>query len=72
MKKTYKIEVDCANCANKLQQEAAKLDGVLEVAVNFMGQKLSVDFAPDADETAVLKALRKTGKRIDDDFELYY
>ena len=72
MKKTYKIEVDCANCANKLQQEAAKIDGVLEVAVNFMGQKLSVDFAPGADEAAVLKALRKTGKRIDDDFELYY
>ena len=43
MKKTYKIDVDCANCANKMEQAAKKTDGVKDATVNFMMLKLIVE-----------------------------
>ena len=49
MKKTYKIEVDCANCANKMEDAARKTEGVKEVTVNFMTQKMIVEFEEGAD-----------------------
>ena len=48
MKKTYKIEVDCANCANKMEQAAQKTDGVKDAVVNFMTQKMNVEFEEGA------------------------
>ena len=47
MKKTYKIEVDCANCANLMESEAKKTDGVANAVVNFMTQKMIVEHACD-------------------------
>ena len=44
MKKTYKIEVDCANCANLMENAARKTDGVSAATVNFMPQKMIVEF----------------------------
>ena len=44
MKKTYKIEVDCANCANKMEQAAQKTDGVKDAVVNFMTHNFKVYF----------------------------
>ncbi len=44
MKKTYKIDVDCANCANKMEEAAKKTRGVADAAVNFMTLKMSVVF----------------------------
>ena len=43
MKKTYEIEVDCANCANLMEEAANKVEGVAKAAVNFMTQKMTVD-----------------------------
>lgn len=71
MKKTYKIDVDCANCANKMEAAAAKVEGVVSVSVNFMNQKMSVEFAPDADEKKVMKEVRKQCRKVEDDCEIY-
>ena len=45
MKKTYNIEVDCANCANLMEEAAGKTEGVTSAVVNFMTQKMIVEFA---------------------------
>ncbi|MBR5474279.1 MAG: cation transporter [Lachnospiraceae bacterium] len=71
MKKTYKIEVDCANCANKMELATKKVAGVKTASVNFMAQKLAVEFEEGADAAAVMKEVLKACKRVDDDFEIY-
>jgi len=71
MKKIYNIEVDCANCANKMQYAANKTDGVKEAAVNFMSQKMSVEFIEGADEKAVMKSVLKNCKKVESDCEIY-
>ena len=54
MKKTYKIEVDCANCARKMEEATKKVEGVADATVSFMTQKMNVEFAEDADIKAVM------------------
>ena len=71
MKKSYKIDVDCANCAAKMEAAANKVDGVKEAAVNFMTLKMNVEFEDSADEAAVMKKVRKVCRRVDDDAEVY-
>lgn len=71
MKKTYKIEVDCANCALKMEEAAKKVDGVQDVTVSFMTQKMKVDFAEGADDRAVMAAVVKACKKVEDDCEIY-
>ena len=72
MKKTYKIEVDCANCANEMEAASKKVKGVADAAVNFMTQKISVEFAEGADEAAVMKAVLKACKKVDSDCEIEF
>ena len=64
MKKTYKIEVDCANCANKMEDAARKTAGVKEATVNFMTQKMIVDFDEGADAAAVMKNVLAACKKL--------
>lgn len=71
MKKTYRIEVDCANCANKMEEAAGKISGIADVTVNFMTQKMIVDFANGADTDAVMKQVVKACKKVEDDCEIY-
>ena len=71
MKKTYKIEVDCANCANKMEDAARKTDGVADVTVNFMTQKMIVTFAEGADPAAVMPLVVRACKVVEDDCEIY-
>lgn len=71
MKKVYKIEVDCANCANKMEQAAAKVDGVAKVTVSFMALKMTVEFKEGADPAAVMKEVRARCKKVEDDCEIY-
>lgn len=71
MKKTYKIEVDCANCANKMELTAKKTPGVAEATVNFMTQKMVVEFVEGADPVAVMQQVRKNCKKVVDDGEVY-
>ena len=55
MKKTYKIDVDCANCANKMEEAARKTEGVQSATVNFMALKMIVEFAEGQDPKAVME-----------------
>ena len=71
MKKTYKIEVDCANCANLMEEAANKTEGVKSAVVNFMTQKMIVEFAGGQDEAAVMKKVVKNCKDVEDDCEIY-
>lgn len=71
MKKTYRIEVDCANCANKMEAAAAKVEGIAAVTVNFMTQKMIVEFTEGADAAAVMQQVRKVCKKVESDCEIY-
>ena len=71
MKKTYKIDVDCANCANKMEEAAQKTAGVKDAAVNFMTLKMSVEFEDGADPRAVMQEVLKNCKKVEDDCEIY-
>lgn len=70
MKKTYAIEVDCANCANLMEEAAGKTEGVTSAVVNFMTQKMIVEFAEDADPKQVMKKVLKACKKVEPDCEI--
>ena len=72
MKKTYKIDVDCANCANKMEEAAKKTAGVKDAVVNFMALKMSVEFEEGALPEAVMKEVLKNCKVVEDDCEIYF
>ena len=72
MKKTYNIEVDCANCANLMETAIQKIDGVKNVTVNFMMLKMTVEFCEKAEEKKVLKEILKACRKIESDFEIQY
>lgn len=71
MKKSYKIEVDCANCANKMEQAAQKTEGVENATVNFMMLKMNVEFEEGQDPKTVMQAVRANCKKVEDDCEIY-
>ena len=71
MKKSYKIDVDCANCANKMEEAARNTTGVKEAVVNFMTLKMNVEFEDGADPKAVMQEVRRTCKRVEDDCEVF-
>ena len=71
MAKTYGIEVDCANCANKMEEAANKTEGVKKAVVNFMTLKMIVEFAEGADEKKVMKEVLKNCRKVEDDCEIF-
>lgn len=71
MKKTYKIDVDCANCANKMEDAAKNTAGVKDATVNFMALKMIVEFEDGADAKAVMKDVLKNCKKVEDDCEIF-
>ena len=71
MKKTYQIEVDCANCANLMEEATKKTEGVQDAVVNFMTQKMIVEFQEGADPKAVMKTVLKNCRKVEDDCEIY-
>lgn len=72
MKKTYKIEVDCANCANLMEGAANKIDGVSAATVNFMTQKMIVEFEEGYDPNKVMKCVLKACKKVEPDCEIEF
>ena len=70
MKKTYKIEVDCANCANLMEQATQKIEGVAAATVNFMTQKMTVEFCGGADPKAVMQNVLKACRKVEPDCEI--
>ncbi|MDE7282420.1 MAG: cation transporter [Lachnospiraceae bacterium] len=71
MKKTYKIEVDCANCANLMEDAARKTAGVQSATVNFMTLKMSVEFADGYEPSAVMEDVLKACKKVEPDCEIF-
>ena len=71
MKKTYKIEVDCANCANLMEDAARKTSGVASATVNFMTQKMIVEFEEGHEPKAVMEDVLKACKKVEPDCEIY-
>ncbi|MBQ2626521.1 MAG: cation transporter, partial [Eubacterium sp.] len=69
MKKKFKCEIDCANCAAKVEDAVKKIDGVNDAKVNFMTQKFTLD-ADDDRFDAILDEAIRTGKKIEPDFEV--
>ncbi len=72
MKKSYNIEVDCANCANLMEDAANKTDGIKKATVNFMTQKMIVEFEDGVDEKTVMKQVLKNCKKVEDDCEIEF
>ena len=72
MKKTYKIEVDCANCANKMEDAAKKTTGVKNATVNFMALKMIVEFEVGADVNSVMNEVLKNCKKVESDCEIFF
>ena len=71
MKKSYKIEVDCANCANLMEEAAKKTEGVKDCTVSFMTLKMKVEFEEGADPGAVMQQVRANCKKVEDDCEIF-
>ena len=72
MKKTYKIDVDCANCANKMEEAAKNTTDVKDATVNFMMLKMIVEFEDGQDPKAVMKDVLKNCKKVEDDCEIFF
>lgn len=70
MKKKFKIEVDCANCAAKMENAVKKIEGVISASVSFMGQRLVIE-APEEQFDNVMKEVVKTCRRVEPDCEIY-
>mgnify|MGYP004670004253 FL=1 len=71
MKKTYKIDVDCANCANKMEDAAKQTPGVKNATVNFMMLKMIVEFDEGADVKATMEQVLANCKKVEDDCEIF-
>ena len=71
MKKTYKIEVDCANCANKMEEAAKKTEAVKDATVNFMTLKMIVEFEDGVEPKSVMQDVLKNCKKVEDDCEIF-
>ncbi len=71
MKKSYEIEVDCAHCAQKMEDAANKTEGVKKAVVNFMALKMIVEFEENVDEKEVMKKVLKNCKKVEDDCEIF-
>lgn len=72
MKKTYIIDVDCANCANKMEVATQKTEGVKDATVNFMALKMKVEFEEGADPAVVMPEVLKNCKKVEDDCEIFF
>ena len=71
MKKSYKIDVDCANCANLMENAAKKTEGVKDCSVSFMTLKMKVEFDEGADPIAVMQKVRANCKKAEPDCEVF-
>ena len=71
MKKVYKIDVDCANCANKMELAAKQTPGVKDAVVNFMTLKMHVEFEDGIEPADVMPQVVKNCKRDEDACEIY-
>ena len=72
MKKTYKIEVDCAACALKMEEAAKKIEGIATATVSFMTQKMKVEFEEGVEELKVMENVLKACRKVEPDCEIFF
>ena len=72
MKKSYKIEVDCANCAQKMEDAAKKTEGVKDAVVNFMALKMTVEFEEGAAVKETMERVLKNCRKVESDCEIEF
>ena len=72
MTKTYSIDVDCPNCARRMEEAAQKTESVKNAVVNFMTLKMTVDFEDGADEKKTMKAVLKACRKAEPDCEIEF
>ena len=72
MKRSYKIEVDCANCANLMEEATKKTGGVANAVVNFMTQKMVVEFEDGQEPKAVMEEVLKNCRKVESDCEIEF
>jgi len=72
MKKVYKIEVDCANCANLMEQAANKVAGVASATVNYMTLKMTVEFEEGFDPSSVMENVLRVCKKVEPDCQIFF
>lgn len=72
MKKTYEIEVECANCVNKMEQAAKETQGVQDANVNFMMQKMTVRFEEGREPKEVMDRVFQACRKIEPDCEIAF
>lgn len=71
MKKTYKMrDLDCANCAAKMETAINKLPEVEKATVSFFAQKMTVEFAEGTDEAALVKKIKAAVHKVEPDCEV--
>ena len=71
MKKTYKVDVDCANCGNKMEEAVKNTEGVKDATLSFMTLKLKVEFEDGVDPQEVMEKARENCKIVEDDCEIF-
>ncbi|MBR5659299.1 MAG: cation transporter [Lachnospiraceae bacterium] len=72
MKKIYKIEVDCAACALKMEQAAKKVEGILDASVSFVTQKMHVEFDEEAQPEKIMPKVLKACRKVEPDCEIEF
>lgn len=72
MKKNYKIEVDCAACALKMEDAAKKVEGITDATVSYMTQKMNLEFTKDADIAVIMTQVAKACKKVEPDCQVFY
>ena len=72
MKKKFKLtDLDCANCAAKMEEAIKRIEGVADANVSFMTQKMKVEFAEGADPHATMENVLSACKKVEDDCEIF-
>ena len=71
MKKTYKVDVDCAACAEKMQEAIKNTNGVKDATLSFMTLKCKVEFEDGVDPDSVIREARTNCKKIEDEYEIF-
>lgn len=72
MKKSYKIDVDCANCANLMEEAAKNTEGVKDAVVNFMALKMKVEFEDGQDPADVMPLVLENCRKVEDECEIFF
>ena len=71
MKKVFKFNADCANCANEMELVAKNTEGINNAVANFMTLKMTIEFEDGQDYKSIMKNVRDKCRKIDDECEIF-